>query len=132
MIRRRSDPPIRGKWSPGYLLLAFLPLVASCGDSTGAPVPSRLVITPRAASMDALGLTQQFTATVQDKKGQAISGIAIIWSSSDRGVASVSMSGLVTGLRKGTTTIKATGERERGSDPGPDREGVRGRPDRSP
>ena len=60
--------------------------------------------------MDALGLTQQFTATVEDKKGKAISGIAIIWSSTDRGVASVSASGLVTGLRKGTTTIKATAE----------------------
>jgi hypothetical protein len=60
--------------------------------------------------MNALGLTQQFTATVEDKKGKAISGIAIIWSSTDRGVASVSASGLVTGLRKGTTTIKATAE----------------------
>ena len=60
--------------------------------------------------MDALGLTQQFTATVEDKKGKPITGVAVIWSSTDRGVASVSTSGLVTGLRRGTTTIRASAE----------------------
>jgi len=110
MIRRPSDQPARRKWSATFLLLAFLPVISSCKDSTGAPIPFRLVISPSNASMDALGLTQQFSATVEDKKGKPIIGIAISWSSSDQGVASVSTSGLVTGLRRGTTTITATAE----------------------
>lgn len=93
---------------PGFLLL--LPILGSCGDSTSAPVPSRIVVSPGTVTMDAIGLTQQYTATVEDKKGKPITGAGIAWTSSDPAVASVSSSGLVQGLKKGTTSIRATSE----------------------
>ena len=96
-------------------LLTFLPLLASCGDSTSAPVPSRIVVTPGNVSMDALGLTQQYSALVEDAKGKAVTGVSITWSSSNATVASVSPSGLATGLDRGTSSIRASAEGLTGS-----------------
>ena len=95
--------------TPGLFLI--LPLVASCGDSTSAPVPSRIVVTPQGTTMNALGLTQQYSATLEDKKGKPITGSAVSWTSSDPTVASVDpSSGLATGLKRGAATIRGTAE----------------------
>jgi hypothetical protein len=92
-------------------LLFCLPLLNSCGgDSTSAPVPSRIIISPGNVSMDALGLTQQFSATVEDGDGNAMSGTQIAWASSNAAVASISSSGLATGLNRGNTSIRASAE----------------------
>lgn len=95
----------RLKASSGLFLL--LPLLASCGDSTSAPVPSRIVITPGNVTLDALGLSQQFSAKVEDKKGNAISGATVSWVSSNPLVATVGADGTATALSRGTTTIEA-------------------------
>jgi len=98
---------------PGLFLL--LPLLGSCGDSTSAPVPSRIVVTPGSVTLDAIGLTQQYSAILEDKKGNPIPGPTISWSSTDATVASVSSSGLAQSLKKGTTSIQATAEGLTGS-----------------
>jgi len=92
---------------PGLFLL---PLLGSCGDSTSAPVPSRIVVTPGSVTLDAIGLTQQYSAILEDKKGNPIPGATIFWFSTDPEVASVTSSGLAQGLKKGTTSIQATAE----------------------
>lgn len=99
----------------GSSLLLLLPLLSSCGDSTSAPVPDRIVITPGNITLEALGLSQQFSAQVQDKKGKVLPDYAITWSSLNESVAAVSASGLATGLKRGTTSIQAASEGLTGS-----------------
>jgi len=91
-------------------LFLLLPVLVSCKDSTSTPVPSRIVVTPGTLTMDALGLTQQFSAQVLDKKGKAVESSTITWTSSNSEVAEVSSSGLATGLKKGTATIQAAAD----------------------
>ncbi len=63
------------------------------------------------------GLSEQLTGTPQDARGNAISGLTVMWSSDDPGVASVDQTGLVTGVSVGQTTIRAsTGGFEASSD----------------
>src|SRR5439155_9123603 len=73
-----------------------------------------VAVTPASASMH-IGLTVQLTATPQDAAGKALSGRVVTWTSSDAGVATVSSSGLVTGLTAGLATITATSEGKRGT-----------------
>ncbi|MBK8247146.1 MAG: Ig-like domain-containing protein [Gemmatimonadetes bacterium] len=73
-------------------------VVASVTIDGGPPVP--LLV----------GLTTQLTATARDARGIALSGRAISWSSTAATVASVSTSGLVTGVAAGTAQIRATAE----------------------
>ena len=78
----------------------------------GIPVDS-VAITPLSASA-AVGETVQFTATPLDSDGKAVSGKTVTWSSSDLNVASVTESGLATGVGLGTATITATSEGKTG------------------
>jgi hypothetical protein len=55
-----------------------------------------------------IGATLQFTATPRDANGGAFSGKTITWVSSAPTVATVSTSGVVTGVAKGSVTISAT------------------------
>ncbi|MFC1661413.1 Ig-like domain-containing protein, partial [Gemmatimonadota bacterium] len=87
-------------------LLLFL--VQACSDSTSSPVPSSVVVTPSNASLDALGLTQQFSAEVRTKKGKVIPDVAVTWSSSNQAVATVTPQGMATGVAPGTTSIRAS------------------------
>ena len=57
----------------------------------------------------AVQLTPTFTPSDTNQK-------SVTWDSSDKSVATVSSTGLVTGLKAGTTTITATGKAEDGSD----------------
>ncbi|MBX6332689.1 MAG: Ig domain-containing protein, partial [Gemmatimonadaceae bacterium] len=52
-----------------------------------------------------VGQTAQLTATVKDANGATINGAPVTWTSSAPGVASVSASGLVTGVSTGAATI---------------------------
>ena len=52
--------------------------------------------------------TIQLTATAADAQGNAITGRAFTWTTSDGGVATVTSTGLVKGKRIGTVTITAT------------------------
>jgi uncharacterized protein YjdB len=80
---------------------------------TVAPVAA-VTVTPSSASV-ATGQTVQLTATPKDANGNPLTGRAISWSSSDNTIATVSSSGLVTGVAAGSVTITATSEGKSGT-----------------
>lgn len=52
--------------------------------------------------------TQQLTAVVRDSVGNAIPGLTVTWQSNNTGVASVSSTGLVTGVTVGSAVVSAS------------------------
>ena len=72
---------------------------------TVAPVAS-VVVSPGSASI-VVGATQPFSAVLKDASGNVVTG-AVTWSSSAPTIAGISLTGVVTGLVAGTTTITAT------------------------
>ena len=112
---------VRGVLPHRVLMVSLITALADCGGSsetpTGQPpaaaVASVTIDTP-AASVN-VGETSQLVATVRDQAGTSLSGRAITWISSDIGVASVSATGLVTGVAVGSATITATSEGKSGS-----------------
>jgi len=97
------------------LILVFLAALGACKDSTSPPVPTTVTISASFTTFDALGLTLQLSAQVMDKKGKAMTGVPIIWSSSNASVAGVSASGSVTAIGQGSATITALAEAAQGS-----------------
>ena len=78
----------------------------SGGTTTGAP--ASVTVSPSSASVS-VGSSQQFTATVYDAIGNALSGQTLSWTSSNPAIATVgNRTGLETTLLTGTTTITAT------------------------
>lgn|ERR1041385_3793119 len=77
------------------------------------PVASVLV-TPAVVSV-LIGAGAQLTATPQDANGNPLSGRTVNWSTSDAAVATVSSSGLVTGVTAGSATVTATSEGQSGT-----------------
>ena len=75
---------------------------------TSQPVGS-IVVAPADASV-AAGATVQLQATVKDANGATLTGRKISWSSSDGSIATVSGSGLVSGVAAGSATVTATCE----------------------
>ena len=73
-----------------------------------APVAS-VTVSPDAASVNVKG-TFQFNAILKDAAGNQLSGRPVTWSSSNTGVATVSASGLASGVTTGTATISALSE----------------------
>lgn len=67
-----------------------------------------ITIEPQMATLTAIGETVQLTATVLDRNEQPVAGIAVTWSSSDSGVATVDDEGLVTAFSSGDTRITAS------------------------
>ena len=95
------------------LLLAFTGFIAGCGGGGGGgggPPPATLSSISVSAADATLvaGLTDQFSATgvYSDGSKQALSSVT--WTSSNTSVATVSATGLVTGVGAGTATITAT------------------------
>ena len=80
---------------------------------TPAPVAS-VAVTPSPASVQA-GQTLQLTATPKDANGNPLSGRVITWASNNTAVATVSGSGLVSGVTAGSATITATSEGKSGT-----------------
>src|SRR5213078_1107518 len=80
---------------------------------TNVPVAT-VDVTPPSASVQA-GQTVQLTATPRDAGGNPLSGRTVTWSSSNTAVATVSNSGLVSGVTPGSITISATSEGKSGT-----------------
>lgn len=72
-----------------------------------APVPASVVINTSTTTL-AVGATLSLTATVFDSTGNVIANPTTTWSTSNGAVASVSSSGVVTGVAAGSATITAT------------------------
>ena len=82
---------------------------------TVVPPPVATVTVTLAASTVQAGQTTQATADTRDGAGNVLSGRTVAWSSSDPTIASVSGTGVVTGLTVGAATITATSEGKSGS-----------------
>lgn len=93
------------------LLAAVAATFAACsGDSPSeppAPTVASVAITPLTPSIP-VGQTQQLTATARSSTGSTVSGLTVSWSTSAPNVATVSSSGLVTGVAPGQAAITAT------------------------
>jgi len=72
------------------------------------PSPSEVVVVPSAATLNEIGATARFMATVLDEDGVEIEGAAVVWTTSDADVAIVDEEGLVEAVGEGTATITAT------------------------
>jgi uncharacterized protein YjdB len=75
---------------------------------TQAPVAT-VTIAPTAPSV-AEDATVTLTATLKDASGNVLTGRVIVWSSGNTNTATVSQSGVVTGVKKGNVSITATSE----------------------
>ncbi|MGH7522851.1 MAG: M28 family peptidase [Gemmatimonadales bacterium] len=91
------------------ILATLALLVAACSSNPdgGTPPTIATISLSQTAATLAPGETLQLTATPRDGAGTAISGQTITWSTSESSVATVSTSGLVTGVAAGTATIIA-------------------------
>src|SRR3989449_2090347 len=82
---------------------------------TVTPVPiASVTVSPAVAGMP-VGSTLQVTATPKDSAGNPLSGRTVTWATSALSVATVTASGLVTGVTAGTATITATSEGKSGT-----------------
>ncbi|MEO6443754.1 MAG: Ig-like domain-containing protein, partial [Gemmatimonadaceae bacterium] len=87
--------------------------VSSGGKSTVVPVivssrPVSLVrVTPSAANVQA-GATVTLTAQALDAAGATVAGRVVIWTTSNPAIATVTSTGVVTGVSAGNATISAT------------------------
>ena len=73
-----------------------------------------VTVTPAPTSVQ-VGASVQLTATLRDPNSHPVTGRAITWASGNPSVATVTGSGLVTGVVAGTATITATSEGTAGS-----------------
>jgi hypothetical protein len=91
---------------PAYLLLA---LAAGACDSPSASGPQldRVVVAPSERTIGA-GETLQLTASARDDESQLITDVEFSWTSLDQPVATVTQTGLVTGVATGTARIVAS------------------------
>jgi uncharacterized protein YjdB len=111
-------------------------ITATVGKARGSariaviPAVALLEVTPAAVALQPRG-TVQLTATPRDSSGDVLGGRTISWSSSNGSIASVSLSGVVTAVSVGATTVIATCEGKAGttsvsvSDPAPSPSGQR-------
>jgi hypothetical protein len=84
-------------------------LVAACGGGpTDTRVPGAISVSPTSVALDAVGQTQQLTASVTDVDGNPISPPSVSWSSDHTSVATVTGNGLVSAAGSGTAVITAT------------------------
>lgn len=77
------------------------------GTSPPPPTVAQVTVTPDQVSVDA-GATAQLTATARTAAGALVAGAVVTWGSTNAGVATVSRSGLVTGVTPGSATVTAS------------------------
>jgi trimeric autotransporter adhesin len=82
--------------------------LASCKDSPTELGSTSVVLSSATLTFNALGTSQQLTATVRDQRGDPMPGAGVTWASGDAQVATVTTTGLVTAVGNGTTTVTAS------------------------
>jgi Tol biopolymer transport system component len=103
------------------LLGAALSALTACGGDTptgpGDPGPRPVAAVQLSAPRQTLtvGETLQLVATPKSSQGDVLDGRPVTWASSATDVATVSATGLVTALRPGAATLRATSEGVTGS-----------------
>ncbi|MDZ7630806.1 MAG: glycoside hydrolase family 44 protein [Gemmatimonadaceae bacterium] len=104
-------------------VVALATLASGCADQRAvAPAEPQLAISwfgtttvsPTSASV-ASGSTTPLTATYRDRRGRIVTSRSITWSSADPAIATVSATGLVTGVAAGTVVVTANRSGVRGT-----------------
>ena len=75
-------------------------------DQTGGDSIATVVVTPPTSTVS-IGAQVPLQASVQDATGKAVTGVPVLWTVQDSKIASVSSSGVVTGVAVGTTQVAA-------------------------
>ena len=96
-------------------------ITATSGGKSGSAAVTVVVVpvatvsvSPATASV-AVGSSVPLSATPRDSAGKALNGRVVSWATSDVAVATVSSSGVVTGVAAGAATITATSEGKSGT-----------------
>lgn len=98
------------------LAFALSLLLGSCGgDGPTAPDVSVASVTVTGSQSVEVGKTVQLTAAALDAANKALAGVTFTWSSSNIAVATVSATGLVTGIANGSVSISARASEKTGS-----------------
>ena len=114
-----SSAPSIATVSPGGTVTAVAAGGASIiatveGQTASAPVTVTLAavatVVPSVQSPMLVGGTAQAQASVLDSSGHVLTGRTVTWSTSNSAVATVSASGVVAGVGRGSTTINSTCE----------------------
>src|SRR5437667_8332572 len=114
----------RVRWSRLWLLpLLLAPTVFSACSGKEATAPSAagpvsvasVAVAPATATVP-VGQTVQLTATTKDANGTVLTGRTVTWATSNAALATVSGTGLVTGVAEGgPVAITATSEGQSGT-----------------
>jgi uncharacterized protein YjdB len=79
-----------------------------------SPVVTTVTVSPTTAAVN-VGATTTLTATVKDQNGNVMTGQTVAWSTNNAPVATVSSSGVVTGVSAGSAMITATSSGKSGT-----------------
>jgi hypothetical protein len=94
----------------GALAALLLSIQLSCRSDSSSPVPiSTVTLTPATGSVN-VGTTLSLTALAQDAKGNELTGRPFTFTSSDTNMATVSTTGVVTGIAPGSVSVTATSD----------------------
>lgn len=95
--------------SPALLLFLLIAAGLSCGGSTSGPSTSMVAAVTVSAPLKSIdvGHTAQLSAVAFDQTGAQLVGVTFQWSSSDQTIATVSSTGVVTGVAVGSARISA-------------------------
>jgi hypothetical protein len=105
----RPSPSRRPLLTLGSILLIAAWTLSGCGSGGTEPViPGGITVSPTDVQFQAVGVTQQLTATVTDQGGATITSPSVAWSTSNAAVAAVSNTGLVSATGSGSAEITAT------------------------
>ena len=109
-MARRVSHAVR--WT--LLIATAVALSCSEGGSPSVSGPdeisiSKIDLSPSSGSIT-LGDTMRFTATTKDASGNTLTGRTVTWSSDSTSVATISSTGLVSGVAIGSATITVTSE----------------------
>lgn len=90
-------------------VLVLLALLA-CAESPTEPVATSVTIMPRVLAMVGVGAGATLVAEVRDQNGRIMTGVRVLWTSSNTSVATVDSRGEVTATGYGHAVINATYE----------------------
>lgn len=99
--------------SPGFAYrltaLLLLPAIVTCGGGTEPEPVASIELAPATLTVEPGG-TGQLTAIARSASGIELPGRAFAWSVAGPSIATVSQTGLVTGVTEGTTAVSASAD----------------------